>query len=233
MFKGQRILGVIPARGGSKGLPGKNIADVAGKPMIAWSIAAARASQYLDRAVVSSDDPAVIEVARAHGGDVPFVRPGEIAQDTTAIEPVLFHALDSIDGTFDYIVLLQPTSPLRRDVDIDRCIEACIDAGAPAALSIVAQETPPEWMFRVRSDRRLMPIFPEGFGVARRRQDLPEAWAINGAVYVMNIDWYRKTRNFLCEETVAYVMPREHSVCVDTPEDMFLARALAEKLMER
>ncbi len=226
MYKGQRIIGVIPARGGSKGLPGKNIADVGGKPMIAWSIEAARGSQYLDYSLVTTDDEAIAEVARRHNANVPFMRPAELAQDTTRIEPVLFHAADHAPGKFDYIVLLQPTSPLRLSVDIDDCIEACIDAQAPAAISVVAQETPPEWMFRLRQDQTIKPILFERYDLAPRRQDLPEAWAVNGAVYVMKLDWYRTTNNCFSERTIAHPMPRERSVCIDTPEDMFFARAV-------
>jgi CMP-N,N'-diacetyllegionaminic acid synthase len=231
MYKGQCILGVIPARGGSKGLPGKNIADVAGMPMIAWSIKAAQDSRYLDHSLVSTDDESIARVARLHGGNVPFLRPSQLAEDTTAIEPVLFHAADNTPGHFDYIVLLQPTSPLRRAADIDGCIEACIDSGAPAAISVVTQETPPEWMFRLSPDRTLKPILFDGYEIARRRQDLDDAWAVNGAVYVMKLDWYRKTNNCFSERTVAFTMPRARSVCVDTPEDMFLARALAAQLI--
>jgi CMP-N,N'-diacetyllegionaminic acid synthase len=230
MYKGKRILGVIPARGGSKGLPGKNIAAVGRKPMIAWSINAAQDSRYLDHFLVSTDDEAIALVARRYGADVPFIRPAHLAEDVTAIEPVLFHAADNAPGIYDYIVLLQPTSPLRLGSDIDGCIEACIDTGAPAAISVVAQETPPEWMFRLKPDQTLKPILFDEFKIASRRQDLPEAWSVNGAVYVMKLDWYRQTNSCFTERTVAYPMPRERSICIDTPEDMLLARALVTHL---
>lgn len=228
MIDSKKVLGVIPARGGSKGVPQKNIIDLGGQPMIAWTINAARKSQYLDRVIVSTEDPDIREVAQRAEADLPFIRPRELAADETLIEDVLFHALDSLNEEYDYIVLLQPTSPFRTTADIDACIERCVRHSAPVCIAVTQPEEPPQWMFYVGEDHRLLPIMENGFAVKRRRQELRQAWCINGAVFVMHVDWYRSTKNFLCNETIAYLMPRERSVNIDTTEDLLFARALIE-----
>jgi CMP-N,N'-diacetyllegionaminic acid synthase len=218
MIEGRKVLGVIPARGGSKGVPGKNIRLVAGKPLIALSIEQARNSLYIDRTVVSSDDQQIISVARQWGGDVPFVRPAELATDEApGMAPVL-HALEQIPG-YDYVVLLQPTSPLRLIADIDGCIQLCVSAGAPACVSVTPVTESPYWMFAVDAGSRLRSLLGLS-SVGSRRQDLPQAYSINGAVYVARVDWLRKTGTFIAEETLGYVMPRERSIDLDTEQDL-------------
>ena len=140
MIEGLSVLGLIPARGGSKGVPRKNIRLVAGRPLLAWTIDAARASRYLDRLVLSTDDCEIGAVAIAAGCEVPFLRPPELARDDTpGIDPVL-HALGQLPP-FDIVVLLQPTSPLRLASDIDGCIERMLAARAPASFPFAAQPT--------------------------------------------------------------------------------------------
>ena len=130
MYKNKTILGIIPARGGSKGLPGKNILDIAGKPLIVWTIERAINSKYLDRVIVSTDDSEIAEISKKYGAEVPFTRPEELAEDTTPMMDVIFHALDffkSKNMAFDYIALFEPTSPLRKINDIDNAIKQLID----------------------------------------------------------------------------------------------------------
>ncbi|MBF0323935.1 MAG: acylneuraminate cytidylyltransferase family protein [Alphaproteobacteria bacterium] len=225
MINGRSVLAVIAARGGSKGLPRKNVLDVAGRPMIAWSVEAARNSTLIDRAIVSTDDEEIATAARAAGGEVPFLRPPALATDTISVYDALFHASDTIGGHWDYLVLLQATSPLRTAADIDGCIRACSDAQAPAALSVTQSPKPPEWMVRLDGDGRMQPLLaPDD---RNRRQDFVPTYIPNGAVYVAELEWLRRTRIFMSAETRAFVMPPERSVDVDTMLDLVAARHLA------
>lgn len=219
-----RILALIPARGGSKGLPGKNIRPLHGKPLIGWSIEAARASRHVSRVVVSSDDESILAAARAGGAETPFVRPESLARDDTPGIDVVLHALDVLPG-FDWVVLLQPTSPLRTTGDIDAAIERCLESGAPACVSVCEAGASPWWMFSLDGDGRMRSFLPPEQRPARR-QDLPTLYALNGAVYVARVDWLRQTRSFLTEETLAHVMPPERSVDIDTAFDFRLAECL-------
>lgn len=221
-----RVLGIIPARGGSKGIPGKNLADLGGKPLLAWTIEAGRASKTIDRLILSSDSEEIMEVARQLGCDVPFVRPAELAGDhTPAADPVI-HALHSLDQAYDYVVLLQPTSPFRSADDIDACVNACVSDSVPACVSVVETRAHPYWTYLLDS-RFLMHPFVER-DLVTRRQDLPPAYALNGAVYAARVDWFLHSRAFVSEDTRAYVMPEERSVDVDTPFDLRVARALVQ-----
>ncbi|ARJ68151.1 hypothetical protein WV31_13100 [Magnetospirillum sp. ME-1] len=224
MIGKRSVLAVIVARGGSKGLPRKNILDVAGRPMIAWSIAAAQASRYLDRTILSTDDEAIIATAQAWNCEVPFIRPAELATEEASIIDVLIHAMDALEQAYEYVVLLQATSPLRLGQDIDDCLEACERAGAPACLTI-SPTKPPEWMVHVGEDGRMQRVV-EPEGAANRRQLLDATYAFNGAVYVARTEWFRRERTFFTSETQAHIMPSDRSVDVDTQADYLLAKAL-------
>ena len=150
MIHGKKVLALIPARGGSKGLPRKNVLLLGGRPLLAWSILAARGSAHVDRIVVSSEDREIIETAREWGAEVPFVRPAELARDETSGMDVVLHALDQAGQGFDYVVLVQPTSPLRTPQDIDACLERCLETGAPACVSVCEPAKSPHWMYTLR-----------------------------------------------------------------------------------
>ncbi|BAE48892.1 cytidylyltransferase domain-containing protein [Paramagnetospirillum magneticum] len=221
-----RILALICARGGSKGLPGKNVRPLAGRPVIAWSVEAALGSSLIDRVVVSTDDPAIAEVARAAGAEVPFLRPAELASDTASLYDVIFHALEALDEEPSHVVLLQATSPLRIAADIDGCIRLCLDHGAPAAASLCEPGKSPYWMFLLDPDGTVRPVIPHDAS-GGRRQDLPVAWAPNGAVYVAETAWLRRERNFWkAGVTLGYVMPLERSVDIDSLLDFRVAEML-------
>jgi CMP-N,N'-diacetyllegionaminic acid synthase len=225
MYADKSILAVIAARGGSKGLPRKNVLQLGGKPLIAWSIEAARGSIYIDRAIVSSDDQEIIAIARNWKGEVPFIRPAELAHDSSSIYDALLHALDSVEQAYDYVVLLQATSPLRRPNDIDACIEACMAYGAPAGVTVTPAAKSPYHYFTLASDGRMQAIVtPERSLV--NRQDLPETYVVNGAVYVARTDWMRAQRTFYGPDTIGHVMPSERSVDIDSALDLALAEAL-------
>lgn len=224
MINGKSVLAIIPARGGSKGVPRKNIRDLAGKPLIAWTIEAARKSVYIDRVILSSDDPEIIDVAKSWGCDVPFIRPAELARDETpGIDPVI-HALEKLPG-YDYAVLLQPTSPLRITEDIDASIARCEESGAPACVSVTEPAHHPHWMYTLNGTGVLRPLAEER---GLRRQDLPPVYALNGATYVAQVPWLVKSRTFLGVETHAYVMPPCRSIDIDTEQDLIVAACLLQ-----
>ncbi len=219
MIDGKSVLAIIAARGGSKGVPGKNIMMIGGRPLLQWSIDAARAARYIDRLILSSDDAAIIEVARKGGCDVPFVRDAALATDAASSVDVMADALQRVPG-YDIVVLLQPTSPLRTGKDIDGAIALLMDSKAPACVSVREAEEHPYWMFKLSVDGKLTRFAEPDGGMPQRRQDLPPAWCLNGAVYAANAEWFLRNRTFLSPETVAFPMPAERSVDVDTFEDI-------------
>lgn len=228
MIGDKSVLAIIPARGGSKGIPGKNIIDVAGKPLIAWTIEAAKASKYIDRLILSSDDDAIMDVAVQWGCEAPFKRPDDLAKDDTpGIAPIL-HALSMLPA-FDFIVLLQPTSPLRRAADIDGCIERCITQQANCCVSVTEQDKSPFWMYYIDSKGLLEPVISTTNNIAVRRQELPVVYALNGAIYVARCEWLTINKSFLSPETIAYPMLKEYSVDIDTWIDLQLAELLLKE----
>ena len=219
------MLGVIPARGGSKGVPGKNIRLVAGKPLIAWTIEAAQSSKSLDHVVLTSDDREIIDVAKKYNCNAPFVRDSHLAIDTTPTVDVVLDALDRCPG-YEWVVLLQPTSPLRTAQDIDQAVEQCIALNAPSCVSVCLAQESPYWMFTLNQDQNLAPLLPNV--AVTRRQDLPPVYSLNGAIYVAKSEWLRQKRTFLTPDTVAYEMPVERSLDIDTETDFFQLKYLLE-----
>lgn len=223
VIDGKRVLAVVPARGGSKGVPGKNIRVVGGVPLVGWTIAAARASTVLDRVILSSDDPEIIATATQLGCEVPFVRESRLADDLTPTIDVVLDALKRCPG-FDLVVLLQPTSPLRTTQDIDRSIEQCLARSAPACVSVCVAQESPYWMYTLNSGGHLDPLVP--VPAITRRQDLPPVYSLNGAIYLAEHEWLTRHRTFISRETVAYEMPVERSIDIDTESDFLQLQIL-------
>lgn len=220
MIGTRKVLALIPARGGSKGIPGKNIADLAGKPLIAWTIEAAQACSGVDLVVLSSDEHAIAEVAARFGCAVPFVRPPELATDEASSMDVVYHALEQLPG-FDVVLLLQPTSPLRTAADIEACLDLL--RGAPAVVSVRPSEDHPYLTFAINDVGIMTPYAKPSVSQSLRRQDLPGAWCLNGAIYAADVEWLKSQRSFFSSETIAYKMPAERSIDIDTPADLRLA----------
>lgn len=216
MINGDRVLGLIPARGGSKGVPEKNIRVVGGKPLLAWTIEAAQASKVIDRVILSSDDSKIISVAEKYHCDVPFIRQPQLAEDTTPTIDVVLDALNRCPF-YEWVALLQPTSPLRTSQDIDSAIERCVALNAPSCVSVCLAQESPFWMFTMNQGKHLDALLPNQ--ATTRRQDLPPVYSLNGAIYVANAEWLRRERKFLASETVAYEMPIERSLDIDTESD--------------
>lgn len=216
---------LIPARGGSKGIPRKNVRPIAGKPLIAWTIQAALAARGLDAVVVSTDDEETADVARAAGAQVPFLRPAELARDDTpGIAPVL-HAIGMLPQ-YDAVMLLQPTSPLRGVKEIEGVLAMAATLRPPSIVSVCEPADHPAWMYRMDASQRIERLI-EGADVPRR-QDLPSVYALNGAIYYARTDWLNKNRGFVGERTLGFTMSDEASVDIDGPLDWRLAELLLE-----
>ncbi|MGN7469344.1 acylneuraminate cytidylyltransferase family protein [Brevibacillus sp. SAFN-007a] len=227
MIENKSVLAIIPARGGSKGVPRKNIRDLAGKPLIAWTIEEAQKSIYIDRLIVSTDDEEIAEIARNWGCEVPFLRPLELAQDQTpGIDPVL-HAMETLPE-YDYTMLLQPTSPLRLSEDIDACLEHCIKQSAKACVSVTVTDKSPFWMYYLAESSELRPIIKTDRPVLRR-QDAPDVYVLNGAIYVAKSDWIKQNRTYLNAETIGFVMPKERSIDIDTMIDFTIVETILKE----
>lgn len=211
------MLAVIPARGGSKGIPRKNIRLLAGRPLLAWTIGAAVSSGIVDQIVVSTEDTEIAGIALAWGAEVPALRPVALAQDETGSMDVVLHVATEIYD-FDWLLLLQATSPLRSAEDIRGIMNLVLERGAPSAVSVCESSTNPVWMYNVDEHDRLSPLLPEG-NLVHRRQELSPIYQLNGAMYLMNREWLFANRTFIGKETIAYCMPAERSADINTPLD--------------
>jgi N-acylneuraminate cytidylyltransferase len=230
MIGTRRVLAVIPARGGSKGVPGKNIHPVGGHPLIAWTVMAANASRYIDHVILSSDDDAIMETARAAGCEVPFRRPAALATDEATSVDVVLDALERTPN-YDVIVLLQPTSPLRVAEDIDATLDMMQRCGAPGCVSVCAARDHP-WLTFARDEKGLLSsLGAPPANASMRRQDRPDAYVVNGAVYAVDIDWFMDHRLLYAPGlTAAYIMPTERSPDIDTWDDI---RQVEERLFRQ
>ena len=231
-----RTLGLVIARGGSKGLPRKNVLPLAGKPLVAWTMEAARAAASLDRTIVSSEDAEILAAARAAGGDAPFVRPAELAGDVSSTVDVALHALDWLEREArercDVLIVLPAAAPLRRAGHIDAAVATLLgDAATEAVVAVTEADYPPWWMLAIR-DGRLAWLFPEG-AKADNRQQLPAAYRPNGSIYAIRVEALRTQRTFYPKATAPYLMAREVSVNVDAALDLTLAELLLRRHDQR
>lgn len=211
------FLAVIPARGGSKGIPRKNIKEIAGKPLIAWTIEEAKKSKYITKLILSSDDEEIIEVAKQYGCEAPFVRPKALASDETpGVDPIL-HAIEQCPG-FDYVIVLQPTSPLRTVENIDAAIEMLLAKENDFCVSVTEAKQSPYWMYNLNINGTMDSVIKQT-NFAVRRQDLSPAYILNGAIYIAKTKPLKVTKSFLTSETLGYIMSEKHSIDIDTEED--------------
>lgn len=227
-----RILGIIPARGGSKGIPRKNLADVCGRPLIAWSIESGKqllANGVLARCIVSTDDDEIAAVARAHGADVPFLRPPDAATDTAKALAYVLHALDTLeptDGTYDAVMILQPTSPRRDPLAISEAAARLAACDADSLISCYQEDYINELvMYEDEGDGRIRPRHPNHNKGVRRQEHGPTL-VRNGAVYVTRVPYLRATGQLVCDHPVLLRMEKIDSIDVDTPDDLELLRAV-------
>jgi CMP-N,N'-diacetyllegionaminic acid synthase len=227
MIGGGRVLGLIPARGGSKGVPRKNVRPLAGKPLLQWTAEAARASRYIDRLVLSTDDDEIATLGLSLGLEVPFRRPAEASSDEASAREVIQDALARLEERFEYLVYLQPTSPLRTTADIDGCLEALAATDTDACVSVTRSAEKVEWLFFVGPDARLTPVL--GTPPPLRRQELRSAFVLNGAVYAARLDAYKRAGTFLTDRTSAWVMPPDRSMDLDEMADFDRAEVMLQR----
>jgi CMP-N-acetylneuraminic acid synthetase len=225
-----RVLGLIPARGGSKGVPRKNVRALLGKPLLQYTADAALSSLRLARVVLSTDDAEIAEMGRACGLETPFLRPVDLAQDDTPTLPVVIHAISWLEARgdrFDAVCLLQPTNPLRRSGDIDACIDLLEATGADAVVSVlpVPAEHNPHWVYFEGKDGLLRLSTGEQAPLPRR-QDLPPAFHRDGSVYVTRRDVVMQQDSLYGDSLVGYVMDPRRTVNIDSLEDWERAEAL-------
>ncbi len=220
------VIAIIPARGGSKGLLRKNLRLLNKKPIIAYAIESALKSKYIRRVIVSTDDDEIADIAKKFGAEV-INRPSELAKDTAATIDVILHCLTCLEELEDipeYIVLLQPTSPLRTSEDIDCAITECFIHECDTVISVCESDHPPYWACIVK-DNFLKPAFSLQY-FTLRRQDLPRTYVPNGAIYISKPEYLKQNRNFFGDGTLAFIMPKERSVDIDTEIDLILAEAI-------
>lgn len=226
MKNGKRILAVVAARGGSKGIPRKNIRLLLGKPLIAYAIEPAKQCAEIDRLIISSDDSEIIEVAKQYGAEAPFVRPAELASDTAKALPVIQHAVAFMENfdtcRYDLIVYLEPTGPLRIADDIHGAIDKAITTGADSVVGVFELEDANPVRVKKIVDDQLLPFcIPEPEGL--RRQEQEKAYLRNGSMYVFRRDNIMENNSLWGKDTRPWVMPRERSVNIDEPADFLVA----------
>lgn len=227
-------LGLIPARGGSKGIPGKNVRPLFGKPLIAYTIEAAARAQRISRIIVSTDDAEVAQTASVWGAEVPFMRPAELGADTTPMLPVMQHAVRTLEESgsrYDLVCLLQPTSPMRTPDDIDACIGLLQDTGADTVISVlpVPEKHNPHWVFEADGAGGLRLSTGEATPIPRR-QELPPAYHREGSIYVVRRDVLMHQNTLYGTKIVGYVMDAARSVNIDEPADWDAAVSLMSRL---
>lgn len=230
MYQDKRVLALIPARGGSKGVPGKNVKPLKGHPLIAYTIAAARASAYIDAVVVTTDSEEIAEAARRYGARVPFLRPAELASDTSRSIDALVHAVQELGRmgeAYDAVIWLQPTSPLRRADEIDGAIETFFSHGCMGLASVCPVVENPVLTRRLDQFGVLHPLLPVSSTV--RRQDMPAFYHVDGAIYI-NLAQDLTLETSLNDNPIGYAMPSKRSVDIDRIEDFMRAEELLAEL---
>ena len=221
MFKNKTFLGIIPARGGSKRLPRKNILNLCGKPLISWSIEAGLKSKYIDKVVVSSDDTEILNISNELKVQV-IKRPDELANDTSTSFDAVKHAIDNLES-YEYILLLQPTSPLRNENHIDKAIEILEEKNADAVVSVCEMNHNLLWS-NTLDDSLSMEGFISDNLLNNRSQDLKKHYRLNGAIYLCKTDKLLKEKSFFLKKNIfAYVMNSNNSIDIDRKEDFELA----------
>ena len=218
MYKNKSFLAFIPARGGSKRLPNKNLLNLAGKPLVAWTIEAAKKSQYVNDIILSSDDDRILEIGRDYGITA-LKRPDYLATDEAKTVDVVMYHLNQIFFQPDFIILLQPTSPLRTSLHIDKAIEFLQSKKADAIISVCEVDYPVEWCNILPEDGSLANFIQKEF-LNLRSQDLPKRYKINGALYIIKTEKFLKEKTFFLQENIhAYIMDKFSSIDIDDEFD--------------
>ncbi len=220
MNKNKTFLAIIPARGGSKRLPRKNVLDLCGKPLIAWSIEAGLKSKYIDKLIVTSDDEDILSISKKYGASI-IKRPEELSSDTATTFDALKHTIDNLEK-YDYIVLLQPTSPLRNEKHLDEAIELLEEKNADAIVSVCEMDHSPLWSNTLPKDGSMKSFLKEEV-LNKRSQDLDKYFRLNGAIYICKMDKFLNNKGFFLKENIyAYLMNKEDSPDIDDEFDFLM-----------
>ena len=223
MYKNKSILAIIPARGGSKGILRKNIINVNGKPLIQYTIDSAKKSKYIDRLVISTEDAEIASIAVRCGAEAPFLRPIELAKDETKTIDVLIDVIKKLEGLgykYDYMVLLQPTQPLRETFHIDEAIEMIIDKNKDSLVSVSEVSEHPILMRTVDEKNETRSLLGQRSDI--RRQDFSKVYKVNGAIYINKLNNKFNTNTSLNDNKLAYIMDKKYDLDIDEPEDLDL-----------
>lgn len=226
-----KILAIIPARAGSKGIKDKNIVDLNGKPLIAYSIDAALKSKYIDKVVVSTDGELIAKIAKEYGAEVPFIRPKDLASDTAKTIDAVIHCIEELKKqgeVYDYMVLLQPTQPLRQSWHIDEAIEIMINKDEEALVSVSKVKDHPILMRTIDENGYAINLLEESS--TKRRQDFQVFYKVNGAIYINKINENLNNNTSLNDNKVVYIMDEKYDVDIDEILDLNIAEILMDKI---
>ena len=233
MINGNKVLVIVPARSGSKGLKDKNILEIHGKPLLGWPINAALKSKYIDEVVLSTDSEEYKQIGLEQGANVPFLRPVEFSGDKVASIDVILHCIEWLEGqskVFDILVLLEPTSPMTETIDIDTALEKLV--AAPESTSIVgvskAECNHPIFAYK-KDEKLLLRPFIEQTGHAVRRQELDDAFYLDGSLYISCIEALKKERTFYTESTLGFEFPKWKAFEIDDEIDFEIVKLLMKK----
>ncbi|MCG6167602.1 acylneuraminate cytidylyltransferase family protein [Leptospira sp. FAT2] len=231
MLANQKVLAIVPARAGSKRIPNKNTVEIEKKPLIVWSLEAAKKSRYIDKIVISTDDPKIISIAKEIGIEIPFIRPKELSEDSTPTIDVLKHVIQFMrerGEVFDLIILLQPTSPLRTHEDIDAALEEMLSKSANSIISVNEMDHPVEWINTLPSDLSMVNFLKNK---EKRSQEYLKQYRLNGAIYISKtLPLLEQNTFFQSEKTYAFIMEPDKSIDIDTPYDLKIASLLLKEL---
>lgn len=229
MAAAKTVLAIVPARGGSKGIPRKNIRLVHGKPLIAYTFEQALASSNITRLILSTDDEEIANVGKQYGVDVPFLRPADLANDHASQLDAVLHTMNYIrqndDTVYDVVSLLQPTAPLRLAADIDSSLNLLHETNADSVVGFCSVGNSHPYYMYTLNDTEPHPLLSVPANISRR-QDFPDVYLRNGAIYAVRWDVLMEQRSFYGSKVCAYVMPRERSINVDTELDMLMVEAI-------
>ena len=226
MYKDKTFLAIIPARGGSKRLPRKNVLNLNGQPLISWTIEAGLKSRYIDKLVTTSDDDQILTLSRRYGSET-INRPDELASDTATTFDAIKHTIDNYEQ-YDYVVLLQATSPLRDEKHINEAIELLESKNADAVVSVCEMDHSPLWS-NTLDDSLSMDAFLRDEMLNKRSQDLEKYYRLNGAIYICQTNKLLKNKGFFLKDNIfAYVMDRMSSIDIDEEIDLVIAKSIKE-----
>lgn len=232
MIDNKKVLAFIPARAGSKGIKDKNIIDLGGKPLIAYTIEAAKKSKYVDKVIVSTDGENIANVAKQYGAEIPFFRPKELAEDNSNVLSALIYTLEQlkkIKDNYDIIILLQPTSPFRNEKHIDEALELLINNNLTSLLSVCETDKNPTLIRKVDNNNKLTPLIDTNISL---RQEMDKYYILNGAIYINYVKDIKENK-FLKDNEYGYIMDKCYSLDIDEPIDLEVANIYIKKLFNK